>query len=69
MVLVDSSIWIEHFRKGQPRLTKLLNEASVLMHPFILGEFACGNLKNRADILRDLEDLPRASPAMKRHWI
>jgi predicted nucleic acid-binding protein len=63
MVLVDSSVWIEHFRKGQPQFAKLLNEASVLMHPFILGELACGNLKNRADILRDLEDLPQALAA------
>jgi predicted nucleic acid-binding protein len=63
MVLVDSSVWIEHFRKGQPQLATLLNEASVLMHPFILGELACGNPKNRADILRDLEDLPQAVAA------
>jgi predicted nucleic acid-binding protein len=63
MVLVDSSVWIEHFRKGRPQLATLLNEASVLMHPFILGELACGNLKNRADILRDLEDLPQAIAA------
>src|ERR1700733_8860677 len=63
MVLVDSSVWIEHFRKGQPQLATLLNDASVLMHPFILGELSCGNLKNRADILRDLEDLPQAVAA------
>ncbi|MGA2713969.1 MAG: type II toxin-antitoxin system VapC family toxin [Bryobacteraceae bacterium] len=63
MVLVDSSVWIEHFRRGQPALAALLNEGSVLMHPFVLGELACGNLKKRADILRDLEELPQAAAA------
>jgi predicted nucleic acid-binding protein len=63
MVLVDSSVWIEHFRKGHPALATLLNEASVLMHPFVLGELACGNLKKRAEILRDLEELPQAIAA------
>ena len=56
MVLVDTSVWIEYFRKGEPALAALLSDASVLMHPLIAGELACGNLKHRNLILRDLEE-------------
>jgi predicted nucleic acid-binding protein len=62
-VLVDSSIWIEHFRKGHPHLTELLKDGMVLMHPFVLGELACGNLKKRGEILADLAELPKAVEA------
>jgi predicted nucleic acid-binding protein len=60
MTLVDTSVWIDHFRKGNPTLTQLLNESEVLTHPFIIGELACGNLKNRSEILRLLNELPKA---------
>lgn len=63
MVLVDSSVWIEHLRKGHAGLAALLNEASVLMHPFIIGELACGNLKHRAVIMNNLVELPSAALA------
>jgi predicted nucleic acid-binding protein len=63
MVLVDSSVWIEHFRKGHSGLAALLNEASVLMHPLVLGELACGNLKHRATILKSFVELPQAVAA------
>src|SRR5579872_1126513 len=63
MVLVDSSVWIEHFRKGHPGLVSLLNDASVLTHPFIIGELACGNLKHRTVILDNLRELPVAAVA------
>ena len=63
MVLVDTSIWIDHFRKKEPKLADLLNEGMVVMHPFVLGELACGNLKNRAALLTNLEALPAALPA------
>jgi hypothetical protein len=62
-VLVDSSTWIEHFRKGHPRLTELLKDGMVLMHPFILGELACGNLKKRGEVLGVLAELPKAVEA------
>ena len=62
MVLVDSSVWIEYFRKGHAGLAALLNSASVLIHPFIVGELACGNLK-RNSILADLAELPSAALA------
>ena len=63
MVLVDTSVWIDHFRRNSPALAELLNEATVLTHPFVLGELACGNMKNRGAILGSLEALPVAVPA------
>ena len=60
MILVDTSVWIAHFRKGGSRLGELLSEALVLAHPFVVGELACGNLRNRVRILTDLEVLPSA---------
>ncbi|MCP4713737.1 MAG: type II toxin-antitoxin system VapC family toxin [Deltaproteobacteria bacterium] len=51
MVLVDTSIWIAHLREGRSRLGELLEDAGVACHPFIIGELACGNLKNRAELL------------------
>lgn len=60
MVLVDTSIWIDHFRKGEPSLIRLLEQNRVLMHPFVRGELACGNLKSRIGILSMLNDLPAA---------
>jgi hypothetical protein len=63
MVLVDTSVWIEHFRFGEPTLQELLAEGRVLMHPFVLGELACGNLKDRTVVLSDLLALPKAEVA------
>jgi predicted nucleic acid-binding protein len=63
MVLVDTSVWIDHFRQGQPELARLLTGAAVLTHPFIIGELACGNLKARATILTDLSALPLVKSA------
>lgn len=63
MILVDTSVWISHFRKGGSELGGLLNVAVVLAHPFVVGELACGNFKNRARILSDLEALPPAVSA------
>jgi predicted nucleic acid-binding protein len=63
MVLVDTSVWIEHFRRTHPGLAGLLAEGIVLTHPFVSGELACGNLKNRAAILSNLSALPAAEVA------
>ncbi len=60
MVLADTSIWITHLRKGSRQLEKLLMDAKVMCHPFIIGELACGNLKNRNEILSLLQSLPMA---------
>ena len=61
MVLVDTSIWVTHLRQGSRQLEKLLMDAEVMCHPFIVGELACGNLKNRNDIISLLQSLPMAS--------
>jgi predicted nucleic acid-binding protein len=63
MVLVDTSVWIQHFRQGQPVLANRLADGHVLIHPFVSGELACGSLKNRAEILFDLHALPQATLA------
>jgi predicted nucleic acid-binding protein len=63
MILVDTSVWIEHFRIGGSKLGDLLGQAMVTVHPFVLGELACGNLKRRAHIMTDLEALPSAVSA------
>ena len=60
MVLVDTSVWVAHLRYGDTGLETLLDEAHVLCHPFIVGELACGNLNNRAEILHLLQALPMA---------
>jgi predicted nucleic acid-binding protein len=58
MVLVDTSVWVLHLRKGHTGLADLLNDGEVVCHPFIVGELACGNLKDRDVILSLLEALP-----------
>jgi predicted nucleic acid-binding protein len=63
MVLADTSVWVQHLRRGEPGLAERLSEGLVLMHPFISGELACGNLKGRAAILSDLHALPPAKLA------
>jgi predicted nucleic acid-binding protein len=63
MVLVDSSVWVGHFRAGDSDLEILLNDGRVVCHPFIIGELACGNLKNRNEILSLLRCLPMATQA------
>ena len=60
MVLVDTSIWVVHLRNGNIGFETLLNEGNVVCHPFIVGELACGNLKNRVEILSLLQTLPMA---------
>lgn len=52
MVLVDTSVWVDHLRRGNSELADLLNEGQVLCHPFVIGELACVNLKQRDEILR-----------------
>ena len=59
MVLVDTSIWISHFRENNSHLKKLLMDESVACHPFIIGELACGNIKNRNEIISLLLALPQ----------
>ena len=63
MILVDTSVWIDHLRKGNVLLNSLLMNAAVLVHPFVIGELACGNLRNRNKILKLLGDLPASRVA------
>ncbi len=63
VVLADTSVWVEHFRGQEFRLSSLLNDGLVLMHPFVLGELACGNLPQRARVLQDLRAPPPATAA------
>lgn len=60
MVLVDTSVWIDHFRYGENDLVELLRENGVFIHPLIVGELACGNLRQRTEILPLLQFLPEA---------
>ena len=61
MVLIDTSIWVEHFIRGLKELVTLLNKNEVAIHPFIIGELACGGLTNRAEILTLLRALPAST--------
>ena len=60
MILVDTSIWVDHLRAGNKTLTALLNAGIVLAHPFVIGELALGNVRQREIVLEALSDLPQA---------
>lgn len=63
MVLVDTSIWVDHFRNGNDILKDLLSDGAVWSHEFIIGEIACGQLYMRTEILSLMQELPRVSTA------
>lgn len=63
MILIDTSVWVDHFRRRNPRLIDLLEDDKALTHPFVIGELACGNLKNRTEILILLSEMPQATLA------
>lgn len=63
MILVDTSVWVEHLRHGSPRLRRLLEDGEVLCHPHVIGELACGTLARRVELLALLRALPRATLA------
>ncbi len=60
MTLVDTSVWVEHLRRGSPRLSALLLDDQVLCHPFVLGEVACGHLRSRSEILGLMDALAQS---------
>lgn len=63
MFLADTSVWVDHLRHGDPHLAQALVDDQIFMHPFVLGELACGNLQKRSAILDDLGQLPQATSA------
>lgn len=72
MILVDTSVWVDHLRAGDRALVGLLDAGMVLAHPFVIGELALGRLGQRATVLSALSDLPRvvvATDAEVLHFI
>lgn len=63
MILVDTSVSVDHLRVADAKLAALLERGAVRMHPMIIGELACGNLKNRAELLSLWRNLPRIDAA------
>lgn len=63
MILVDTSIWVDHLRAGDPQLVALLQDGQVLAHPWVTGELALGHLAQRDEILGLLHNLPQATVA------
>ncbi len=63
MILVDTSVWVDHLRAGEPALAHLLDHGLVLVHPWVTGELALGHLSQRQDILGLLTGLPSAEIA------
>ena len=60
MVLVDTSVWVSHLRESNSILEQYLNKGEVISHPFVIGELACGNIKNRSEILSLFGALPKS---------
>jgi predicted nucleic acid-binding protein len=63
VILADTSVWVDHLRRGHPTLARRLEAGEILAHPFVIGELALGYLDRRSVILGDLSDLPRATVA------
>ncbi|WP_018000593.1 type II toxin-antitoxin system VapC family toxin [Paracoccus sp. N5] len=63
MILVDTSIWIDHLRTGNAELADLLSAGMVLAHPFVIGELALGSLKDRETVIAAMQGLPQAPMA------
>ncbi|MGE0210890.1 MAG: type II toxin-antitoxin system VapC family toxin [Parvibaculaceae bacterium] len=66
MILADTSVWIEHLRSGNAMLAKRLDRGAIWIHPFIAGEIALGNLRDRATVLEALDSLPAVTVATDR---
>ncbi len=64
MILADTSVWVDHLRASNKALVALLDAGMVLAHPFVIGELALGNLRQREIVLKALADLPQARVAM-----
>lgn len=65
MTLVDTSVWIDHLRQGDDELVAALLAGQVLIHPWVVGELACGNLHDRKQVLDLLQSLPLSPVAVQ----
>ena len=65
MIVIDTSIWVDHLRRSDPALSELLARRRVFVHPFVVGELALGSLGPKADFLRFLQKFPE--PVLARH--
>jgi predicted nucleic acid-binding protein len=63
MILVDTSIWIDHFRRAESQLVHILDQGDVVMHPFVLGELVLGHVPGIGGMIDDLSRLPQATAA------
>ncbi len=63
MILVDTSVWVDHLQRGNATLGQWLSRGEVLAHPFVLGELALGNLRQRTQVLEAFSQLPTATAA------
>jgi len=63
LILVDTSVWVDHLRNGDAQLAALLERGAVAVHPFVIGEIACGSLADRASVLELLQALPMTAVA------
>ncbi|MEO6142450.1 MAG: PIN domain-containing protein [Dermatophilaceae bacterium] len=60
MILVDTSVWVDHLRSGDATLARLLDNSAVLAHPWVIGELALGNLSRRDEVIGLIQGLPQA---------
>ena len=63
MILADTSIWIDHFRRSDLRLARFLDRGEIVMHPFVIGELALRFVPKIAEMMEDLRTLPEAMVA------
>lgn len=65
IIIADTSVWLDHWRRGNPRFAELLTQRRVVLHPFVLGEISLGAITGRADVLTRLRRL--RAPRVARH--
>ena len=64
MILLDTSVWVDHLRRGDSLVVQVLESGQAAAHAFVIGELACGNLKSRVRVIDLLEALPQLAMAM-----
>jgi predicted nucleic acid-binding protein len=72
MILVDTSVWVDHLRSPESNLIEVLEQSQVCMHPYVMGEIACGSFRSRSKVLEAMHGLPQvlmAEPDEVLHFI